>query len=139
MIFVNQILDFEKPYIRINDGCINKITVFKDGEDAIVHAKILNKFNNKRTKTISRKELELYLKTGALEQLDEEKYESITIFDMNGKLYNSELESEQEAIDKRKEKLLGFAEENDNLNESVKSELKGAIFILDEISPFVFC
>lgn len=57
MIFVNQILDFEKPYIRINDGCINKITAFKDGEDAIVHAKILNKFNNKELKQFLEKNL----------------------------------------------------------------------------------
>ena len=31
--FVNQILDFEKPYIRINDGFITKMTAFKDGDE----------------------------------------------------------------------------------------------------------
>ena len=62
--FVNQILDFEKPYIRINDGFITKMTAFKDGDEAIVHTKILNgKLCDKRTKRITREELETYLKT----------------------------------------------------------------------------
>ena len=94
--FVNQILDFEKPYIRINDGFITKMTAFKDGDEAIVHTKILNgKLCDKRTKTITREELETYLKTGSLEQLDENEYEDTSIFDMNGVLYNSSLELEQ--------------------------------------------
>lgn len=142
MNFVNQILDFEKPYIRICDGLIIKTTAFKDGEEAIVHNKLLNeKLYNYRTKTITRQELENYLKTGFLEQLDEEEFEDISIFDMNGRLYNSELESEQTWIQQEKERLtrvINASTEyiiNDYI-ESTKTTLQRAIANLDEIEPF---
>lgn len=136
--FVNQILDFEKPYIRINDGFITKMTAFKDGDEAIVHTKILNgKLCDKRTKTISREELETYLKTGSLEQLDENEYEETSIFDMNGVLYNSSLELEQKWIDEEKERLSRIIDKSDMYKESTKNELQRAISTLDDISPFV--
>ena len=136
--FVNQILDFEKPYIRINDGFITKITAFKDGDEAIVHTKILNgKLCDEKTKTITREELETYLKTGSLEQLDENEYEDTSIFDMNGKLYNPRLELEQKWIDEEKERLSRIIDESDRYKESTKNELQRAISTLDDISPFV--
>lgn len=136
--FVNQILDFEKPYIRINDGFITKMTAFKDGDEAIVHTKILNgKLCDKRTKTISREELETYLKTGSLEQLDENEYEDTSIFDMNGALYNKGLELEQKWIDEEKERLSRIIDKSDRYKESTKNELQRAISTLDDISPFV--
>lgn len=136
--FVNQILDFEKPYIRINDGFITKMTAFKDGDEAIVHTKILNgKLCDKRTKTITREELETYLKTGSLEQLDENEYEDTSIFDMNGVLYNSSLELEQIWIDEEKQRLSRIINESDRYIERTKIELQRAISTLDDISPFV--
>lgn len=136
--FVNQILDFEKPYIRINDGFITKITAFKDGDEAVVHTKILNgKLCDEKTKTITREELETYLKTGSLEQLDENEYEDTSIFDMNGKLYNPRLELEQKWIDEEKERLSRIIDESDRYKESTKNELQRAISTLDDISPFV--
>lgn len=136
--FVNQILDFEKPYIRINDGFITKMTAFKDGDDALVHTKILNgKLCDKRTKTITREELETYLKTGSLEQLDENEYEDTSIFGMNGTLCNPEIESEQKWIDLEKERLSRLIDESDCYKESTRSELQRAISTLDDISPFV--
>lgn len=136
--FVNQILDFEKPYIRINDGFITKITAFKDGDEAIVHTKILNgKLCDEKTKIITREELETYLKTGSLEQLDENEYEDTSIFDMNGKLYNPRLELEQKWIDEEKERLSRIIDESDRYKESTKNELQRAISTLDDISPFV--
>lgn len=136
--FVNQILDFEKPYIRINDGFITKMTAFKDGNEALVHTKILNgKLCDKRTKTITREELETYLKTGSLEQLDESEYEDTSIFDMNGTLCNPEIELEQKWIDLEKERLSRLIDESDGYKESTRSELQRAISTLDDISPFV--
>lgn len=138
MNFVNQILDFEKPYIRINDGFITKITAFKDGNEAIIHTKILNgKLCNLRTKIITRKELETYLKTGSLEQFDESQYGYISIFDMNGSLYGPELELEQKYINSEKERLSRIIDESIAYKESTKSELQRAIATLDEIEPFV--
>ncbi len=138
LIFVNQILDFEKPYIRINDGFITKMTAFKDGDEALVHMKILNdKLCDKRTKTITREELETYLKTGSLEQLDENEYLDTSIFDMNGILHNSGLESEQKWIDEEKERLSRIIDESNSYKKSTKSELQKAISSLDDISPFV--
>lgn len=136
--FVNQILDFEKPYIRINDGFITKITAFKDGDEAVVHTKILNgKLCDRRTKTITREELETYLKTGSLEQLDENEYEDTGIFDMNGLLYNPKVELEQKWIDEEKKRLSRIIDESDRYKESTKNELQRAISTLDDISPFV--
>lgn len=132
------IVDFEKPYIRINDGFITKITAFKDGDEAIVHTKILNgKLCDEKTKTITREELETYLKTGSLEQLDENEYEDTSIFDMNGKLYNPRLELEQKWIDEEKERLSRIIDESDRYKESTKNELQRAISTLDDILPFV--
>lgn len=137
MNFVNQILDFEKPYIRINDGLITKMTAYKDGDEAIVHTKILNrKLYNHRTKEITREEIENYLKTGSLKQLDEEEFEDVSIFDMNGRLYNSRLESEQIWIDQEKERLTRIISESSEYRESTKIELQRAIAKLDEIEPF---
>ena len=136
--FVNQILDYEKPYIIINDGFIKKMTAFKDGDEAIVHTKILNgKLYDKKTKTTTRDEIETYLKTGSLEQLDENEYEDTCIFDMNGMLYNPELELEQKWIDAEKKRLSRIITESDGYKESTKKELQRAISILDDISPFV--
>lgn len=136
--FINQILDFEKPYIRINDGLITKMTAFKDGDGAIVHTKILNgKLCDEKTKIITREELETYLKTGSLEQLDENEYEDTSIFDMNGRLYNPRLELEQKWIDEEKQRLSRIIDESDIYKESTKNELQRAISTLDEISPFV--
>lgn len=137
MIFVNQIIDFEKPYIRINDGLITKVTAFKDGSDAIVHTKVLNgKISNKKTKTISREELETYLKTGSLVQLDESEYENTCIFDMKGILCDPRLELEQKWIDEEKERLSRIIDENDCYKERTKKELQRAISTLDDISSF---
>lgn len=144
--FVNQILDFEKPYIRINDGFIAKMTAFKDGDEAIVHTKILNgKLCDKRTKRITREELETYLKTGSLEQLDENEYEAKSIFDMNGVLYNSSLGLEQKWIDEEKQRLSRIIKESNMYIDRtkiesqvrIKIELQRAISTLDDILPFV--
>ena len=134
--FTNQILDFEKPYIVIFDGTIRKMTAFKDGDDAIIHHKLYFELCNKRTGTITREELETYLKTGSLDQLDENQYEETTIFDMNGKLYNPEIELEQKWIEKEKEELLRMIDESIMYQEREKEELQRAISTLDDISPF---
>lgn len=138
---VNQILDFEKPYIRINDGYITKITAYKDGNEALVHYNILNgKLCNRKSKIITREEFEKYYKTGSLEQLDENEYKDNSIFDMNGILYNSVLELEQieqELIDKEKERLSSLIDKSDSYKERTKNEFKRAISNLDDIPPFV--
>lgn len=137
MNFANQILDFEKPYIGINDGLITKMTAYKDGDETLVHTKILNgRLYNHRTKEITREEIENYLKTGSLEQLDEEEFECIGIFDMNGILYNSGLESEQIWIDQEKERLTRIINKNGEYRENTKIELQKAIAKLDDIEPF---
>lgn len=139
--YVNQILDFEKPYIGIIDGLITKITAFKDGEDAIIQTKILNdELCNQRTKTITREEFETYCKTGSLECLDENEYECTHIFDMNGRLYDSKVvleKTERKWIDEEKERLSRIIDEVYFNKSSTKYELQRAISTLDEIAPFV--
>lgn len=137
MTITNQILDFEKPYIRIHDGVIAKMTAYKDGDGAIVHTNILNgKLYNSRTKEITREELENYLKTGSLKQLDEDEFVDVSIFDMNGELYNSRLESEQIWINQEKDRLTRIINESNGYEERTKIELQRAIAKLDEIEPF---
>lgn len=134
--FANQILDFEKPYIRIYNGFIIKMTAFKDGDEAIIHSKILSELHNQRTKLISREELEKYLKTGALKQIAEEEYESTWLFDTDGRVYHSELESEQSWIDTEKDRLTRIIRESNEYKDSTKAELLRSISTLDTIEPF---
>lgn len=135
--YVNQIFDFEEPYIRIYDGFIAKMTAFKDRDGAVVHTKFLNgKLCDPRTKTITREELENYLKTGSLDHLDEEEYEGTCIFDNNGSVYNSELPSEQNWINSEKARLSKIIIDSDEYKDCTKKELLKAISTLDTIEPF---
>lgn len=139
LYFANQILDFEKPYIRITDGFIIKMTAFKDGDEALVHTKILNgKTYGKITTPVTREELETYLKTGSLEQFDENEYEFCCVFDMNGVLYAPLLVPEQELIDEEKERLSKIMYQTYGYKESTKSEIQRAISSLDDIEPVIF-
>lgn len=134
---VNQILDFEKPYIKVNDKVISKITAFKDDDGAIIHSQILNgKLSDQKTQIITRKELEYYLKTGFLEQIDAEEYESIGIFDENGILYSSTINSEQYYLEQEKQKLSSLINGRYEYNERTKKELQAAINALNQIEPF---
>ena len=136
--FVNQILDFEKPYIRINDGIISKMTAFKDGDEALIHTEILNgKLTNKRSKIITREELEKYLKTGSLGSLDENEYEYTKIFDMSGDVYSPTIRLEHQWINEEKERLSKLIDRENHYSENTKINLKRAISSLDEVSPFV--
>lgn len=135
--FANQILDFEKPYIKVNDGLISKITAFKDDNETIIHSEILNgKLNEKKVQIITRKELEHYLETGFLSQTDTKEYESISIFDGNGILYNSQIASEQYYLEEEKRKLSNFVDRYYDTNERTKKELQTAIATLNQIEPF---
>ncbi|MEE3342588.1 MAG: hypothetical protein VZS44_00675 [Bacilli bacterium] len=135
---VNQILDFEKPYIRINDGIITKITAFKDGSEALVHYKILNgKLCNRKSKIITREEIEKYFETGSLDQLDENEYNKNRIFDLNGIIFSNVQDFsklERKWIDIEKERLLSLIDKSSYM-EITKKELKGAISNMDDILP----
>lgn len=135
---VNQILDFEEPYIRINDGIITKITAFKDGNEALVHYKILNgNFCNRKSKIITREEIEKYFETGSLDQLDENEYKKNRIFDLDGMLFDNVQDFaklEQKWIDIEKEWLSSLIDKS-SYHEKAKKELKGAISNMDDISP----
>ena len=88
LIFANQIFDFGKPYILMFDGALAVVTVFKVGEEALAYSKqFAGKLSNERTRVITSKELEIYLATGSLEQLDENDYNNSFIFDNSGRLY----------------------------------------------------
>lgn len=139
MIFVNQILDFEKAYISINDGFITKMTTFKDNEGAIVHNKVLCINNLTKNATIvSRTELESYLKTGSLSSKDEKEY--IKLYIVSNKyacFLKNELESEQKLISDEKNRLIDLIAlkfKNDTRRELIKAVLR-----LDVIEPFVVC
>ena len=57
--YTNQILDFEKPYIRILDGKIIESFVVKDTDGALIINKNLS--GNKRSEFMSREDLEIFL------------------------------------------------------------------------------
>ena len=139
MNFTNQILNFERPYVRVNDGLISKMEVFKDGQEAIVHRQILNdKLCNKRCRIVTSEEFEKYLDEGSLTQLDENDYQYVKIFDINGTLYNSGEEMLQTLLHAEKEKLARIIDENEQYDLRKKTELFHSISMIDHILPFVF-
>ena len=86
--FTNQIFDYDKPYVRVSDGIITRMTAYKDGNSAIVDASVIDNegFITKRF-TISKTDFEQYLRTGTLAGYDNNNYKNIRIFDRNGGLY----------------------------------------------------
>ena len=62
---------------------------YKDGQDALVHSKILNdQLLYEITKKITINELQSYFKTGSIKHFDKDKYDNTVIFDINGYLCN---------------------------------------------------
>ena len=135
--FANQILDFEKPYIKVYNRMILQMTAFKDGTNAILHYKTLNeKAYNHRAATITREELELYLKTGFMKELEEEEFESIILFGMDGSIYSTQIESEEDWLEQEKVRLIRKIKSNREYNERTKIELQQAITLLEDCAPF---
>ena len=143
--FVNQILDFEKPYIKINDSCCTIRTVFKDGNSAIVHTKIVDMKNTfERQCTLSRSELHNFLKTGFLFGYDENEYSKIFLINGDAKLSKNEFseQDEQRILGLQRKKLLdaiGRMNINDCYVDSIKKNLRKGVSKLDEFDTFEVC
>ena len=104
--FTNQILDYEKPYIKVNDGIITKLTAYKDDESAIVHTQILNnQYESFKELIVSREELENYLNTGNLPEFDTDNYTYKQIFDLRGGLFDISLEPDDYYISLSKREI----------------------------------
>ena len=135
--FTNQILDIEKPYIKINDNLISKITVHKDEKGAIVHTKILNgKFDkNYKDKLVDRKDLEKYLENGTI---DGEEYVKSYVFDIASNIYNKELTKENVWIDNEITRLENLILDNQEYDERTTLHMIDAVNNIKDIKPF-FC
>lgn len=99
--YVNQILNFEKPYIKINDGMMSQITAYKDGDSAIVQTKLIDDKNAFNYKICNREEIVKYLQTGSLTEIDENNYEKTYFFDKNGGIYDINLKHDLDIINQK--------------------------------------
>jgi hypothetical protein len=133
---VNQILDFEKPYVAIFDGYVVKYVAYKDGDSAILHVELLNNIRTVESKTkLSRESLEKYLRTGTA-VFDPTQYKSIQICDTKGGLYHITLQSEEYYQNLTREEM------QHSLNpypytERTTGMLKKMIENLDESLPYI--
>ena len=135
--FTNQILDIEKPYIKVNDNLISKITVHKDEKGAIVHTKVLNgKFNkNYKSKLVNREELEKYLENGTIAG---DEYIKSYVFDIDSNTYNKELTEEKVWIDNEITRLKNIILDNQQYDERTTLHMIDAVNNIKDIEPF-FC
>ena len=98
-MFTNQILEYNKPYIAISDGIINKITTYKEDSSAYIHFSYLsNRYENKKKFIVNRQELENYYNTGTLNNYDDNHYINKYIFLSSGRIINKQLKSEDELL-----------------------------------------
>lgn len=138
---VNQIFDFEKPYIKLNDGYSTVNTAFRDGNSAIVHTKIIDmKGTFERKFTLSRSELHNFLKTGFLFGYDENEYSEIFLVSRNARLTQNQFSEEDEKRIlglQRKELLHAIGCMNNS--DSIKENLKNGVLKLDEFESFSVC
>lgn len=135
--YVNQIFDYERPYIFIHDGLITKLSFFKEKSKVISHSQLLNgSIGKEKIKTVTREEIEKYLKTGFIDNTDCTKYQSIYIFSINGLLHDSSLLSEKKIIDQEKQRLMNIVDdEMSGYNKETLNEFKNAINLLNSIEP----
>ncbi len=138
LIFTNQILDYNKPYIKVNDGWITKLVAYKDKEGAIVHTSILNNIHTiPRKITVSKEELEEYLKNGSLSGYDNIDYNSVQIFDLKGGLYDIELRSRDYYSKRTEKELTTYLEVCNESEDRFKSKLKD--IIQENDNPLEYC
>ena len=134
----NQILDFNKDYIKVSDGVIYQITPYKAGDDAYIYTKILNgSLCNARTKSVSRMEIANYLQFGSFDgEID--KYAYTDIIDLDGNIYNKWIDSEDSILDREKEELVRIINSNRTFSNSVREELLRGISRLDMVKSFSY-
>ena len=107
-IATNQIINYEEPYISFIDDKIVKHTGFKDGNDFYLHNKILriDDLDPSFVKTVSKEEVEKYIKTGYLDGFDNKDYKNVLLSDRASFFYRNELQSDESiAIEQQVEML----------------------------------
>lgn len=136
-IYVNQIFNFDRPYISVHDGFITKLIFYKDGDQTICNSKLLNGILGRlNIKFITRKELENYLESGFIDGIACDKCKTY-MFDIEGFLYDSNLEKEQDWLEQEKERLINIVKNRiDQYDIRTLNELKRSIQLLNSIEPF---
>ncbi len=138
--FVNQILDYEKPYLSIRDGVLEEIVSYKDGNKSLIHNKILVGDSTTRVKRIvSRAELDNYLQNG---YGSNSSNKAVEMFSDDGRFYDRELPTEEEIIEDEKEfllKALNYQRFNDYRyeyrNRRIYNELEQLVSVLEKVEP----
>lgn len=138
-MFTNQILEYNKPYIAISDGIINKITTYKEDSSAYIHFSYLsNRYENKKKFIVNRQELENYYNTGTLNNYDDNHYINKYIFLSSGRIINKQLKSEDELLNIVKETLTEEIKDSEDLSFIAQLNLLKAVNNMHEIAPLVF-
>ncbi len=115
--FFNQILEFDKSYLMINDGLITNLIASKKDNGAYITANILNDKDELYKKVeVNRDELQKYLSSGSIYFNSNNFY--ISIIDLNGILYNVSLKSDDELINDEKERLTNICNTSYKINDS---------------------
>jgi len=141
--YVNQILEYDKPYLRLFDGSIAKSTLFKSKDGALLHTKSFPCYSwtHGITKNVSRAELDVYLTYGCITDSNDEKYNSVYVINRNDiSLLKEELTAEETLIEQEKQRLLDILtlltlRFPGALKE--KNDLRRVIINLKEVDPFV--
>lgn len=137
LTFANQILDYERPYIKVADKIISQVVPYHDSEGSYIHTKILNgEFGKTKCYDITRSEIENYSKIGSFSDKEDKEYQECFIFNLEGSVYGNRIASEEEWINQEKDRLRRVIKNDDRYGPITKFELTNAIDNLDEIAPF---
>lgn len=135
--FVNQILDYNKTYIKINDNYISKLVVYRDNLDVFLQTRILNNdFLEPTNILLNRREIEDYLNYGSLGNSLINKYSKVFICDICCNTYSPELPSFSKILEDEKEKIRNI---DLDLDECYKRQVKELIYLIDKldyVEPF---
>ncbi len=138
-MFANQILEFNKPYIAVSDGIINKITTYKENDSTYIHFSYLsNRFAIKNKLIVNRQQLENYYNTGTLNNNDNNHYINKYIFLTSGRIINKPLKSEDELVEIVKQQLIEEIKESDDLSFIAQLNLLKVINDMKDIAPLIF-
>lgn len=111
-VFVNQIFDFNKPYILVRDGTLLKNIIFKESRDAYIYCEpLIEKKFTTREILINREQLEDYYKKGILPNYDSNNYSKKYIINVNGSILDDKIITEEHLLENMKNSLI---EEIDN-------------------------
>ena len=136
-LFVNQIFDFNKPYVLVRDGFLLKSVAYKDDEKAYIYGdSLIEKESNQRELFINREQLEEYFKKGILSNYDSNNYVRKYIFNADGCILDENIKPEYLLLEKMKRRLRKEVKDNADFDDIIYFNLLKAI---EDMQDMVSC